>query len=236
MIMNELSQITKNNPFLMLNCQFSVFRSLAVLAGAALVCCSCAGLPSGQTMAVYHQPLKLVKKQGFGTVVLREVPDRKPMRFVGSPALHGSQWFALFNPAFLTGSLLEIEGSKPLDTVIREDLAEALDTAGYRVVQQANPKRSVPRAGRDRAIVEFNIMRFDYSYETEAGKPDEFSLDIKVCLLSPTNQAVLWEKRYTRDEENGDQWRAYFTSCVLTDVLNEMAKDFASESFAREIP
>jgi len=206
-----------------------------LLASLALVCCSCAVMPPGHKMAVMHDELKPVKTPVSGTVVLREMPNQKRITAIGGQQLHGMEWALLLNPAFLTGSLVEIEGRQPLNTVIREDLAEALTAAGYQVIQQAHPKRAVPRAGKNRAIVEFDIKDYSYMYEVKAGNPDEFSVEIHVRLLSPRDQAVLWEKTYYRKEKNDDLRDCYFASEVLTEVLNEMAGDFASEPFTRQI-
>lgn len=176
---------------------------------------------------VAHDPLGHTESKREGNILVREFTDtRKDTKHIG-------------NKRNMFGMVLGHIGMKDeakLETLLTVYFVEALKEAGYKAVLQ-NPQSSNPEGQ----------VKFD---AVVGGEITEFWLDlymavwhkvgVKVNVLDPASQNVLWENEI-RGEETNTLWvgvASEFEKVIgqaLTKALNQAVKEFSSEEFYKAV-
>jgi uncharacterized lipoprotein YajG len=174
-------------------------------------------------LKITHDPLLRVENKKQGSILVRQFIDKRPERFfIGD----------IQNRFGLDIGRIFAERDVSLTILVTNYFAEALNAAGYTTIVQE--PRSVPSpapSGFD-VIIEGEITVFWMSLRERIWQ----RIEIRTRALDPTGKMVLWSKDVKADRTNGIWWGTTdeyerVLSEALTQVLNEAAKEFASDDF-----
>ena len=203
-----------------------------VAFGASLVFLTGCGTTARITpVAVSHSAIGSVENRKSGTILVKTFAlarkqDPKFGRAIGSvPSAAGPG----LNWVFVS--------SDPLGVGVQttEFFSEALNAAGYKTIIET--PETAADAKTASAILQGQIREF-WLYGGLGGVDGKISVALK--LFSPDGNNVLWEKEFATVRQKGMAFASYQTfanesvkvlSAALDDLLNQAAKEFASEQF-----
>ncbi len=175
---------------------------------------------------VAHEPLDRIEQKAQGKLLVRPFVDKRANKeFIGNKR----NGFGM-----VLGHIGLMEGTT-LENLMTQAFAQALREAGYHVVVQDAAKLA-SETGPFNAVVDGEIRDFWLDLYMAVWH----YMDIEVKALDPSLQRVLWEKTF-HGEKKDVLWigaTAEYEKVInasLTYTLNEAAKAFASEEFARVV-
>jgi hypothetical protein len=207
-----------------------MFRAIVGKAGMLLglfALLQISGCAIGTTrVIVAHEPLDRIEKKAQGKLLVRPFVDKRASKdFIGNKR----NGFGM-----VLGHIGLMEG-ETLEGLMTEAFAQALREAGYSVVVQDAAKPS-SETGPFHAVIDGEIRDFWLDLYMAVWH----YMDVDVKALDPASQRVLWEKTF-HGEKKDVLWigaTAEYEKVInasLTAALNEAAKAFASEEFARAV-
>lgn len=172
---------------------------------------------------ISHEPLTKIENKKTGNIMVKQFVDkRKDKEHIGNKR----NMFGM-----VLGNIGTEEGVK-LEVLLTKYFAEALKEAGYNIALQGTQQTETPGQVKFDAIVDGEIIEFWLDLYMKVWHNTE----VKLRVLDPSNQEVLWEKNIQSDQSNvlwvgasGEYEKVISES--LTKALNQAAKEFASDAF-----
>ena len=169
---------------------------------------------------INHETLDRVENKKTGNILVKEFVDKRTdTQHIGNKR----NGFGM-----VLGSIGTEEGVK-LETLLTKYFAEAIREAGYNTYIQGTQQAGQVKID---AIVDGEIVEFWLDLYMKVWHNTE----VKLRVLNPASQAVLWEKNLKSDQSNllwigaTEEFEKVIRES-LTKALNQAAKEFASDEF-----
>ncbi|TLM67195.1 MAG: hypothetical protein FDZ69_04715 [Deltaproteobacteria bacterium] len=202
-----------------------MFRKLTMIGLAALLLGGCA---IGTTpLNVTHEPLAKIEAKKSGNILVRTFVDRRKEehQYIGNKR----------NGFGMVLGHVGLKDGQTLEGLLTGYFAGALREAGYNAVIQGEPGADAQQVKFD-AVVEGEIVEFWLDLYMKVWH----NVEVKTRVVSPVNQAVLWERTVQADQSNvlwigasGEFERVI--NEALTKALNQAAADYASNDFQQAV-
>ncbi len=176
---------------------------------------------------VAHEPLDRIESKKEGNILIRQFVDkRKDTQHIGNKR----NGFGM-----VLGHIATMEGVK-LEVLLTNYFAEAFKEAGYNTVILEAQSTVSPGQVKFDAIIDGEIIEFWLDLYMAVWQYNK----VKVKVLNPVNQGIIWEKDIQGDQTNvlwvglSSEYEKVISQ-ALTKALNQAAKEFASDQFYKSL-